>query len=297
MDYQSGLKEFKPLHEFFIGVDSDGCVFDTMEVKQKEFFIPNALKHFNLFPISGILRETWEFVNLYSVHRGGNRYMSIIKVFDLLSEREEIKDPANSLPDLTSLKEWAKHETKLGTESLRKYYESHNDPSLANVIRWTDAVNSDIREWLRKIPPFPNALRAIQIVSSKADLAIVSQTPLEAIAREWEENFMINYIRFIAGQEQGTKTEYIKTAAKGKYPDNKILMIGDAIGDLIAARENNILFCPIIPGKEDKSWELFLNEGFDKFVNGTFRGNYEDRLLTEFRKSLPDKPQWRSISH
>jgi predicted HAD superfamily phosphohydrolase YqeG len=135
-------------------------------------------------------------------------------------------------------------------------------------------------------------LRAIQIVSSKADLAIVSQTPLEAIAREWEENFMINYIRFIAGQEQGTKTEHIKTAAKGKYPDNKILMIGDAIGDLIAARENNILFCPIIPGKEDKSWERFINEGFERFITGRFAGTYEDSLQKEFIKSLPDKPPW-----
>ena len=79
MDDQSELRKFKPEHEFFIGIDSDGCVFDTMEVKQKEFFIPNALKHFDLFPISKILRETWEFVNLYSVHRGGNRYISILK--------------------------------------------------------------------------------------------------------------------------------------------------------------------------------------------------------------------------
>ena len=39
-----------------------------MEVKQKEFFIPNALKYFDLFAISKILRETWEFVNLYSIY-------------------------------------------------------------------------------------------------------------------------------------------------------------------------------------------------------------------------------------
>jgi len=54
MDYQSELKKLQPAHEFFIGVDSDGCVFDTMEVKQKEFFIPNALKYFNLFSISDL---------------------------------------------------------------------------------------------------------------------------------------------------------------------------------------------------------------------------------------------------
>src|SRR5450759_1186032 len=104
MDYQTNLRNLKPVKEFFIGIDSDGCVFDSMEVKQKEFFIPIALKYFDLYGISKILRETWEFVNLYSIYRGGNRFTSIIKVFELLSERKEIKDTGYKLPDLTSLK-------------------------------------------------------------------------------------------------------------------------------------------------------------------------------------------------
>jgi hypothetical protein len=39
MDYQTLLINLRPSKEFFIGDDSDGCVFDSMEVKQKEFFI------------------------------------------------------------------------------------------------------------------------------------------------------------------------------------------------------------------------------------------------------------------
>ena len=30
------LKNHKPKHEFLICIDSDGCAFDTMEVKHKE---------------------------------------------------------------------------------------------------------------------------------------------------------------------------------------------------------------------------------------------------------------------
>jgi hypothetical protein len=56
MDYQRSLKILNPGHEFFIGIDSDGCVFDSLEVKQKEFFIPNALKYFDLYAISKIFR-------------------------------------------------------------------------------------------------------------------------------------------------------------------------------------------------------------------------------------------------
>jgi len=292
MDYQQILRNLKPSHEFFIGIDSDGCVFDSMGVKQKEFFIPNALKYFDLFAISNIVRETWEFVNLYSVYRGGNRFTSVIKVFELLNERKEIKDTGFKLPDLTSLKEWVKKETKLGNATLRKYFESNYSRDLEKVVLWTEAVNEDINKWLRNIPPFPNAVTSIKEITTLADLIIVSQTPLEALDREWDEHNLKKYISAIAGQEHGTKTEHIAMAAKNKYADNKILMIGDAKGDLDAAINNNIFFFPIIPGREDKSWEKFHNEGLARFINGTFTGIYEESLMKEFREYLPDVPPW-----
>jgi phosphoglycolate phosphatase-like HAD superfamily hydrolase len=282
----------KPSREFLIGIDSDGCVFDSMEVKQKEFFIPNALKYFDLFEISKILQETWEFVNLYSIYRGGNRFTSIIKVFELLNERKEIRDKGFKLADLSSLKEWVRTETKLSNANLRKYFESNYDSDLERVVSWTEAVNKDISEKLRNIPPFPHAIQAIKKISVFADLIIVSQTPLEALEREWEEHDMKKYVKVIAGQEHGTKTEHLALAGKGKYPDNKIIMIGDAKGDLDAARKNGILFYPIIQGKEDESWERFINEGLGKFSRGEYEGNYENKLLMEFQKFLPEKPPW-----
>jgi phosphoglycolate phosphatase-like HAD superfamily hydrolase len=292
MDYQENLRNLRPKKEFFIGIDSDGCIFDSMEVKQKEFFIPNALKYFDLYAVSKVLRETWEFVNLYSIYRGGNRFTSIIKVFELLSERKEIREYGYRLPDLSSLKRWVKIETKLGNENLRKYFESNYNPDLEKVIRWTEAVNKDITDWLRNIPPFSYARASLEKISSIADVVIVSQTPLEALDREWIEHDLKKYVRAIAGQEHGTKTEHISLAAKGKYPDNKILMIGDAKGDLDAAKNNGILFYPIIPGKEDVSWEHFLYEGLGNFTRGVFAGSYENTLLSEFGKSLPEKPPW-----
>ncbi len=293
MDYQTNLKTLKPDKEFFIGIDSDGCVFDSMEVKQKEFFIPIALKYFDLYGISKILRETWEFVNLYSIYRGGNRFTSIIKVFELLSARKEIKDTGYKLPDLTSLKEWVNTETKLGNVNLRKYFESNYDPNLEKVVSWTEAVNKDITDWLRNIPPFRYAKQSLNKISTFADIVVVSQTPLEALDREWNEHGLKKFASAIAGQEHGTKSDHIALAAKGKYPDNKILMIGDAKGDLDAARNNGILFYPIIPGNEEISWERFLNEGLEKFRKGIFAGSYEKELLSEFVKSLPDKPPWQ----
>jgi phosphoglycolate phosphatase-like HAD superfamily hydrolase len=292
MDYQDSLKSFIPEHDFFIGIDSDGCVFDSMEVKQKEFFIPTALKLFDLYAISGILRKTWEFVNLYSINRGSNRFVSIIKVFDLLSKNEHVKHSGVKLPDMRSLEEWVKTENRLGNESLRKYYEKNHDPDIGKIFRWSEAVNSEIGRWLRHVPAFPHAKEAIKRISSAADLVIVSQTPLEALNREWKEIDLNQHIRFIAAQEHGTKTEHIAVAAKGKYADGKILMIGDAKGDLDAARNNGVLFYPIIPGREDESWEKFISEAYLNFTNCIYNGKYENSLIDDFMRSLPNSSEY-----
>ena len=292
MDYQKLLLNLEPHHEFFIGIDSDGCVFDTMEVKQKKFFIPNALEYFNLYPIENILRETWEFVNLYSIYRGGNRFNSLIKVFELLHNREEIRDYVNLLPNMRSLKQWVGAETKLGNANLRIYFGSNYDADLEKVVKWTEAVNKDISESLRNIHPFHQAKLSLEKISSFADLVIVSQTPLDALEREWEEHDLKKYITAIAGQEHGTKMEHIAFAAGNKYLKDKVLMIGDAKGDLDAAEHNGILFYPILPGKENQSWEQFLNEGFDKFLKGMYAGRYEDELKKAFEEALPVNPPW-----
>jgi phosphoglycolate phosphatase-like HAD superfamily hydrolase len=259
-----------------------------MEVKQKQFFIPNALKFFDLYAISEILRETWEFVNLYSINRGGNRFISIVKVFELLKEDPTVKKSGCKLPDMTSLKKWIKTENRLGNSTLRKYFESNYDPDLEKIVKWTEAINEDITLNLKTIPPFPNAAKAIKKSSEYADLVIVSQTPLEALEREWEENKLRKYVSMVAAQEHGTKSEHLSLAAKGKYPDKRILMIGDAKGDLDAAKNNCVHFYPIIPGKEDKSWERFNDEGFDRFINSAYDKKYEEGLIKEFISSLPE---------
>jgi len=287
------LQELTPEKDFFIGIDSDGCVFDTMEVKQKEFFIPNAIKQFGMYAISKYVRETWEFVNLYSVTRGINRFPALIKVMDLLAERPEIIEMEYKLPDMDPLREWIRKETKLGNPAFKEYVKNNPHPALVPVLKWTLAVNEDIAAWLRNTPPFPYARKSIERLSREADAIVVSQTPYEALAREWEEHGIDCYVRTIAGQELGTKTEHIAMAAKGKYPDNKILMIGDAPGDYKAARENGALFFPVVPGHENRSWKLFFEEALDKFLKGDYEGRYQAQLISEFEKSLPDKPVWK----
>src|SRR5437763_5977422 len=89
-DPQAALRSFARTADFFVGIDSDGCAFDTMEVKHKECFIPNIVKFFGLAAVSKYVREAAEFVNLYSKWRGINRFPALTTTLDLLADRPEI---------------------------------------------------------------------------------------------------------------------------------------------------------------------------------------------------------------
>jgi phosphoglycolate phosphatase-like HAD superfamily hydrolase len=293
MNPQEQLLALKPEKEFFIGIDSDGCAFETMEIKQKECFCPNFIRYFRMQPVSKYARETWEFVNLYSTNRGCNRFLAVNETLRLLATRPEINARNFVVPSPASLVEWTKKETKLGNPTLKKYAEETEDPFIAQTLEWSLKVNEDIAQMVFGITPFPFVKECLEKIKPLADAVVVSQTPFEALKREWEENKIDHYLRMIAGQEHGTKSEHLKYAAKGKYPDDKILMIGDANGDLKAAKSNGVLFFPVNPGKEEESWEKLYKEGLNRFFAGTYKGTYEDELIREFETFLPEHPHWK----
>src|SRR2546425_11691796 len=84
------LRSFQPQHKFLVGIDSDGCAFDTMEVKHKECFIPNTINSYNLQGVSKYAREAAEFVNLYSKSRGINRFPALVETLEWLQKRPEV---------------------------------------------------------------------------------------------------------------------------------------------------------------------------------------------------------------
>lgn len=286
------LKSFVPGHAFFIGIDSDGCAFDTMEIKQKQCFLPNNIKYFGLESIAGYAKDATEFVNLYSKERGCNRYPAILSVLSWLAKRREVIELGAKVPDLKSLQQWVQAESQLSKSALRLMVKKTGDQELRNVLAWSEAVDATIESTVKGVPPFPFVRESLEKAFLNADIMVVSQTPLEALEREWAEHGLIKYVRVIAGQEHGTKTEHIALAAKGKYPADKIMMIGDAQGDYRAAMENGVCFFPIVPGKEKASWQRFLNESLHKFLAGTYKGQYESVLIKEFDAALPDTPSW-----
>src|SRR5438046_3154326 len=192
------LDRFAKKYDFLIGIDSDGCAFDTMEIKHKECFIPTFIKPMGLQPVPKYARGAGQLVNLY-----------------------------------------------------------------------------------------------LERLAVLADMIVCSATPQKALEKEWAEHNIHGHVAVICGQEVGGKQEILERAAKHGYAKNKVLMIGDAPGDLKAARGAGALFYPINPGHEEASWERFHKEACDRFLNGAYAGSYEDALIAEFDRYLPEQPPWQ----
>lgn len=292
-DPQAPLKGFRPKHDLFVGIDSDGCAFDSMEIKHKECFIPNIVKHWNLQPVSKYAREAAEFVNLYSKWRGTNRFPALLMVFDLLEDWPEVQARKAEIPKAASLREWVENESKPGEPTLKEALDHTGDAVLKRTYAWSRAVNDTIADIVKGLPPFPSVRKTLEKMAAAADIIVVSATPNEALEREWKENDIDKYVAVIAGQEMGKKAEHLEIATKGKYEKDRVLMVGDAPGDLKAARANDALFYPVNPGHEEESWQVFHDEAFDRFIRGKYAGDYETSLIANFEKLLPDTPPWK----
>jgi phosphoglycolate phosphatase-like HAD superfamily hydrolase len=290
------LMDLKPTRDFLIGIDSDGCAFDSMEIKHKECFIPNIIKHFGLQAVSKYAREAAEFVNLYSKWRGINRFPALAMVLDLLEDRDEVKKRSVNISRMPAMRSWIKRENKPGNPALMKEIEKAEGDEyeeLKKVLEWSLAVNASVKDIVHGVPPFPNLRECLENASLRSDMIVVSATPCEALEREWKEHEISGFVSVIAGQEMGKKSEHLKFATDGKYDKEKVLMIGDAPGDMKAAKVNGVSFYPIIPGKEEISWRRFRDEAMKKFFDGNYKGDYEDQLIKDFLNSLPEIPPWK----
>ena len=288
----NALRELQPEHSFFVGLDSDGCAFPSMELKHKECFIPEIVRHFALQPISKYVREAAEFVNLYSQWRGANRFTALLKVMDLLAERPEVQRAPVAVPRLSRLRAWAERSPSLANPELTTAVQESNDAELRQVLDWSNAVNAAIARMVHGVPPFPGVEQILRRLQDQADVVVVSATPGDALQREWQEHRLDGYVRVIAGQEMGTKSTHLKQAAAGKYAAGHLLMVGDAPGDWRAAQAVQALFFPITPGAEEESWRRLRDEGLERFFAGTYAGAYQAARVEEFQCLLPAEPPW-----
>ncbi|MGB2938099.1 MAG: HAD family hydrolase, partial [Phycisphaerae bacterium] len=193
-DPHAKLKAFKPSADFFVGIDSDGCAFDTMEPKHKECFCPVTVWKWDLAAVSKFAREAWNFVNLYSKLRGCNRFLALQHVMNLLREREEVQRRGVPIPELKDLKAWTERETALGNPALEAEVKKTGNEELARCLDWSKTINEMVAKTVKGVPPFPGVRESLELLAGKADMIVVSATPTEALEREWREHGIADHM-------------------------------------------------------------------------------------------------------
>ena len=291
---QKDLVDFEPQHELFVGIDSDGCVFDSMTVKQR-VFRDGVVEFWGLEAVADEAHRICEWVGLFSPWRGLNRFQLILKFFQSLEEYlpsigNAVGTPRLRLPT-ESLKQFVESGVTLSMPELEKWIARTGEAELMKVLEWSREMSQRISK-IPPIPVFDGIFQSLEKLREASDLIVVSQTTEDALVREWRNAQLEEFIDVIAGAELGSKAESLTRAAVGRYPLDKIVMVGDAPGDLEAARSVGCLFFPILPGGEVASWTELLETALPHIQAGTFVGAYQEDLISRFNAVLSPTPPW-----
>ena len=103
---------------------------------------------------------------------------------------------------------------------------------------------------------------------------------------EWERHELLPCVDLVLAQDSGTKEYCIGELLKKGYERDKVIMCGDAVGDMYAAERNGVFYYPIKVNLEKESWLEFIDVGFNKLLDGSYAGEYQTLKNDEFIKNL-----------
>ena len=281
----SSLDSFERRRDLLVCVDSDGCAMDTMNCKHIYCFGPCMVDEWGLDEWRDDILKRWNEINLYQVTRGINRFKGLSMAL------EEINEKYTRIPGIAAFSEWCKTTHALSmpalSEAISTYPEGEGRVCLEKALSWSQAVNDSINTLPEEVKiPFEGAKEGLEAAHSIADVAIVSSANREAVVEEWEKFGLVPHTDIMLTQDIGSKAYCISEMLKFGYSKEQTLMVGDAMGDLDAAKQNGVYYFPILPGKEKESWRELVGEGFKRLENGTYRGEYQKKKIREFMENF-----------
>lgn len=260
-----------------IFIDSDGTVMDSMTFKHLNCFGPAIIEIFHFDNYAKPILEKWNSINLYSLTRGINRFDGIGMLL------EYVNDNFIKIDILEDYKKWLNIAKTKSNKALEEYILNGHE-NLKPVLDWSNLTNQLINKYKDAVKPFTNASEAISLLAQHFKIIIISSANNKAVMHEWEKFKLLDYVDKVCTQEMGTKEDCIKQEMVELNYDDAI-MLGDAVGDLEAAKHNNISFYPIMPKEEDQAWEDFVNVYSKMFYNSTYK-QVEETVISSFINKL-----------
>src|SRR5699024_624264 len=106
---------------------------------------------------------------------------------------------------------------------------------LRKALRWSEAVNRSIRELPQEeVRPFDGVKKMIEQIHKSCDVAIVSSANYEAVKEEWTRFGLMEHVDIVLAQNAGSKKSCIARLLTFGYDREKVMMTGDAPGDMEA---------------------------------------------------------------
>ena len=276
------ISDFQKTKEWLICVDSDGCAMDTMDIKHIRCFGPCMVTEWGLETWQEEILRRWNEVNLYTMTRGINRFKGLALAL------AEVNDRCCPIDGVEALCHWVETSDELSNDALSRQIAAEPEQTVfRKALAWSNAVNTSIKALPEsEIKPFPKAKDALAFAHEKADVAIVSSANLGAVLEEWEKHRLLDHTDIVLAQNAGSKAFCIAQLLKKGYDPHKVLMCGDAPGDHKAAEQNGVYYFPILVRREKESWEEFITEGFDRLLDGSYGGNYQQKKIHQFVENL-----------
>ena len=277
----SFFDSFKKRNDFLVCVDSDDCAMDTMNCKHFYCFGPCMVSEWGLDEWRDEILKRWNEINLYQVTRGINRFKGLCMAL------EEIDRKYTHISGVDTFAQWCATTHALSmqalSEAIEKCESGEGRDCLIKALDWSRAVNESINELPEEVKiPFDGAKEGLEAAHRVADVAVVSSANREAVVEEWEKFGLLEHTDVTLTQDVGSKAFCIAEMLKIGYDTEHTLMVGDAIGDMDAAKANGVYFFPILPTKEKESWQELCDVALEKLIDGTYKGEYQEKKISEF---------------
>ena len=284
----------EPALTSFVGLDSDGCVVDTMAAKQHGFLQPMLVDALGLGPMREAYIACADFVNLYSEYRGITRFRAIFLSLTFFNRHPAVRAAGFPPVPLADLEAFVNSGLPQSSEALEGWLREHPSALLETLLRWSYAVNAAILASGIVFPAYGGAREALRRMRGRSETGIVSQSPERVLRQDWDAHGLLTFVDHVAGQELGDKVAQLTALTDGRFPRDRVLMVGDAFGDLKAARDFGCRFYPILPGQEGASWARFNGEVYPAFAEGRYTPACEAALIEAFSAALPSLPPWET---
>ena len=254
---------------------------DTMDIKHIRCFGPCIVDEWGLSEWGAPILNRWNDINLYTMTRGINRFKGLAKML------KEIDSQYCKIEGVEVLDKWVESSPELSNPALERAIQSIDNICLKKALSWSKKVNESINNLSDdEKKPFEGVKDALAYAHQYADIAIVSSANQQAVEDEWELYHLLDHVDILLAQNVGSKAYCIQELLKKGYDTDKVLMTGDAPGDLDAAKKNGVYYYPILVKYEKESWVEFVEKAVPKLIDGTYGNGYQEEKENQFFDNL-----------